>query len=453
MDANGISCNLTKYVKVGADRWQYCPVVRGKTGRIKQDAVIVNGRIETHPEGYYSVDWRESGKRHRSSLGKNAAEAQHAYERRVACHRARAMGIAVSEEPASEGITVAEACEQFLIEIRLQRSPKTFKQYRTALAYFKEVSGEQRLDQVDRRTLLAFRHFLAQEKKLSPRTICTKMMIAVQMLKSCGRTGILGRGDWPRYVERVPQAYSPEQLQRFFAACKEKDRLLFQFFLGSGFREKEVQFLTWRDLSLGEHVARVTAKPECGFFPKTWEERAVLIPTDLVNRLRMLQMKADPDCRWVFPTSTGCVDRHFLERCKSIAWKAGLNCRLCRGKYDCRTGPYCRTWFLHKFRATYATNQLRAGTDIRTLQVWLGHKDLASTMRYLQAGHGSEQQERVDAAFAVITESGQEHRHGPEAEGDADIRRHQLLAMQPSARGQHAHLLLKPCDNRLGIKA
>jgi integrase len=228
------------------------------------------------------------------------------------------------------------------------------------------------------------------------------MEIVVQLLKANAITGLLRRGDWPRYVERVPQAYSPEQLQCFFAACDEANMLLFQFLLGSGFREKEVQFLTWRDIGLEEQVARVAAKPACGFFPKTWEERAVLIPTDLVRNLRMRRSKADSDCPWVFPTSTGSVGYHFLERCKRIAWKAGLNCRQCRGKNDCRTGPYCNTWFLHKFRATYATNQLRAGTDIRTLQVWMGHKDLASTMRYLQAGQGKEQQERVDAAFDVI---------------------------------------------------
>lgn len=47
-----ISCNLTKYVKVGPNLWQHSPVVRGKTGRVKQDMVLVNGRIESHPEGY-----------------------------------------------------------------------------------------------------------------------------------------------------------------------------------------------------------------------------------------------------------------------------------------------------------------------------------------------------------------------------------------------------------------
>ncbi len=227
METKTESCNLTKYIKRGPDRWQHCPVVRGKTGRLKQDLVLVEGRIEHHPEGYYSLDWREGGRRHRMSWGKDAPAAQLALERHVATKRARAIGIAVAEGPCAASPGVEEACAEYLDETRLQRSPKTFKQYRTALAYFQENCGRRRLDQVDRRTLLDFRQFLADVKKLSPRTICTKMMVVEQMLKTNGRSRLLRRGDWPRYVERIPQAYSPEQLKLFFAACRPDDFLLF----------------------------------------------------------------------------------------------------------------------------------------------------------------------------------------------------------------------------------
>src|SRR5712691_3418683 len=258
MEAKIASCNFTKYIKRGLNRWQHCPVVRGKTGRVKQDLVLVEGRIEHHPEGYYSLDWREGGRRHRIGLGKDAPAAQLALERHITTQRARAIGVAVSEDRSTTGLGVEEACAEYLDETRVQRSPKTFKQYRTALTYFQESCGRRRLAEVDRRTLLDFRQFLAEEKKLAPRTIWTKMMVVEQMLKTHGRNKLLRRGDWPRYVERVPQAYTPEQLKSFFAMCGANDFLLFQFFLGSGFREKEVQFLAWRDLGLEEHFARVT---------------------------------------------------------------------------------------------------------------------------------------------------------------------------------------------------
>jgi hypothetical protein len=60
MSDKAVSRNLTKYVKVGPNQWQHCPVVRGKTGRIRQNLVLVHGRIENHPEGYYSLEWRDN---------------------------------------------------------------------------------------------------------------------------------------------------------------------------------------------------------------------------------------------------------------------------------------------------------------------------------------------------------------------------------------------------------
>ncbi len=41
-------------------------------------------------------------------------------------------------------------------------------------------------------------------------------------------------------------------------------------------------------------------------------------------------------------------------------------------------------YFLHKFRHTFATGHLRGGVDIRTVQAWLGHRDIKSTMVYLK---------------------------------------------------------------------
>jgi len=57
-----------------------------------------------------------------------------------------------------------------------------------------------------------------------------------------------------------------------------------------------------------------------------------------------------------------------LDRCKDIANRAGLD----ETKWDLKT-----------FRSTYATRMLRAGFDVRTVQHWMGHRSLETTMRYL----------------------------------------------------------------------
>jgi hypothetical protein len=128
------SCNLTKYVKLGDRRWRYCLVVIGKTGRIKPDHVVVNGRMEHHPEGYYSIEWYEDGKRRRRTAGKNAMLAEQVQERQTLLLGTKALGIAVEEKVPE--VTLAKCCADFIEETRQQRSPKTLAQYETALEYF-----------------------------------------------------------------------------------------------------------------------------------------------------------------------------------------------------------------------------------------------------------------------------------------------------------------------------
>jgi site-specific recombinase XerD len=45
---------------------------------------------------------------------------------------------------------------------------------------------------------------------------------------------------------------------------------------------------------------------------------------------------------------------------------------------------------------------LQAGVDLRTVQKWLGHVDLESTLRYLKPARGAEVQRKVNQTFAGI---------------------------------------------------
>ena len=86
-----------------------------------------------------------------------------------------------------------------------------------------------------------------------------------------------------------------------------------------------------------------------------------------------------------FPTA-GCRPKlNFLDCLKACAERAKLD----------RDG-----FWLHKFRATFATWSLWAGVDLRTVQQWLGHSDMESTMRYLKPSRSQQVREKVNEVFA-----------------------------------------------------
>jgi len=233
---------------------------------------------------------------------------------------------------------------------------------------------------------------------LDNRTIYTKTMVVVQMLKDAGCSGLLRKGDWPRYTAEERPIYTPKELRTFFRKASTYERILFQCFLLTGFRESEVKHVTWEDIDFREQVVRVKAKPQWDFIPKNWEEREVPIPKTLLDGLAALKHKTPVGTELVFPSPGGKPEYHMLEKCKAVASRAGLNCGRCQTKKgNCSDGPFCEKFFLHKFRHTFATTHLRDGIDLRTVQHWMGHKDLKSTMVYLKPARGKEIIRKVNA--------------------------------------------------------
>ena len=364
--------------------YRYCPVALSGNGRVKPNVVIVNGQEEVHPEGAYYLEWRDGAKRHRLSVGKNAADASARRLAKEAELNAINHGVPVASEKKNGQRPLATAIAEYLEEIKLTRKPRSYLAYSLGLRYFAESCTKPFVESVERRDLLEFAAYLRDEKELAPRSVYNKFEVAMSFLKSQGVRGLVSKNDWPRYTQEEPEIYEQEDLDTLFKACEPEERLWFEFFLMTGMRDQEVMYAYWSDVNLSHATVRVTHKPDRGWTPKAYREREIPIPQKLVAALRDWRSKSDKKCNFIFPTA-GCQPREtFLDRLKVVARRACLN-----------PGDF----WLHKFRATFATRCLWAGVDLRTVQLWLGHSDIESTMRYLKPSRSQETRAKVNEIF------------------------------------------------------
>src|SRR5947199_10132008 len=93
------------------------------------------------------------------------------------------------------------------------------------------------LADIDRKDLLKFSAFLRDVKKQSPRSVYNKFENIMTFLKAQGDRGLVGKNDWPRFVEEEPEVYEREELEKLFAVCDEEERLRDEFFLLAGMHE------------------------------------------------------------------------------------------------------------------------------------------------------------------------------------------------------------------------
>jgi integrase/recombinase XerD len=374
--------NLTKRVQIdGGSR--YCPVVLAANGRVKPDVVLIDGNPQRHAEGAYYLEWRENGKRVRLSVGKDAGEAAAKHRRKEAELNAKKHGVAVIPENGRRSL--AAAVDAYLEEVKLSKKPKTYAAYSTAMEYFTQSCHKLNIEDIDRRDLLKYAAFLRDEKEQAPRSVYNKFENLMTFLKAQGLRGLVGKNDWPRFVEQEPEVYDREELDKLFTACNADERLWFEFFLMTGMREQEVMYCYWSDANLAARTIRVTHKPDRNWIPKAYKEREIPIPEKLAESLKVHKARRDKVCPLLFPTN-GCKPKlDFLDCLKAAAERAKLN-----------PGNF----WLHKFRATFATWSLWAGVDLRTVQQWLGHTDMESTMRYLKPSRSQQVRDKVNEIFA-----------------------------------------------------
>ena len=365
---------------------KYCPTIETSNGKIRADVVLVKGHEERHPEGSFYISWYDGPKQIRVAVGKEVSGALVARDRKRTELEAKNHGVEIVENKNGNSPSLAYAVEQFLDETKLTKKPKTLSAYTTALNYFTESCHKVNIADIERKDLLKFSAFLRDEKAQAPRSVHNKFETVMSFLKANGVRGLVSKNDRPRYTEEEPETYEDDELDALFAACDADERLWFEFFLMTGMREQEAMYAYWSDINIAHATVRVTHKPDRGWTPKAYKEREIPIPESLLQSLKTRKTNSNKTCSLIFPTA-GCKPKlNFLDDLKAVAERAKLD-------------P--ENFWLHKFRATFATRHLQSGIDLRTVQSWLGHSDLESTLRYLKPARGAGMRDKVNATWGA----------------------------------------------------
>lgn len=168
---------------------------------------------------------------------------------------------------------------------------------------------------------------------------------------------------YPKVPRSLPDVLSGSEVESLLGAIETpKHRAILSVAYGAGLRISEVCRLRCADIDserMAIHVRNGKGK----------KDRYVMLGERLLVLLREYWLTAQPGREYLFPGDTpdGTTSRDAPRRALRQAAKA---CGLTK-----RVTP-------HVLRHSFATHLLESGTDLRTIQVVLGHASLRTTARY-----------------------------------------------------------------------
>jgi integrase len=293
------------------------------------------------------------------------------------------------------GVTFADAAAEWLryIEHDRERKPSTVAGYRALVrSQLLPAFGDQPIESIT--TRMIERWLTDVDRSSSTRT---KSLVLLHGIFKRARK-LYGLPVNPAVDVEKPsprrsgdiEVFSPEEVMALVrSAASEQDAAIYLTAAFTGLRRGELLALRWRDVDFGGQVIRVRASYAEGQLttPKSGKVRSVPMAPDVATALAALGQRAqwtgDDDLVFVGPAGTFLDGRALRRRYITAVRRAGL-----------------RPLRFHDLRHTFGTRMI-AKADIRRVQEWMGHADVATTMKYLHYVERPDEAQLVAAAFAL----------------------------------------------------
>jgi integron integrase len=286
-------------------------------------------------------------------------------------------------------------------------SPRTEEAYRSWIirfVRFAELRHPTELGSVDVRRFL---EWLATERRVSASTLKQAHAAILFLYRDVLREPARCPTAIPRARRRgnPPDVLTPEEAARLLAEVPASHRLVVSLLYGAGLRLMECLTLRVKDVDLARRRLHVReGKGGKGRFTMLPNALRDPIADQLTNVRRQhgrdvqrgggyvvlpgafdrKSPSASRDWRWawVFPSSRQYVDGATGQRRRHHVFETTIQ-RVVAGA--ARRAALTKRVTPHTLRHSFATQLLRNGYDIRTVQALLGHRDVSTTMIYLHA--------------------------------------------------------------------
>jgi integrase/recombinase XerD len=207
---------------------------------------------------------------------------------------------------------------------------------------------------------------LFSDKKLSPNTVNQRLAaLRFFFVKTLHRLWNTSETPYPKRVKNLPKIMSPEEVGLLIeSADLPFHRVILMTLYATGARRAELANMRVNDIDSKRMVVRIHGKG--------LKDREVMLSKVLLDALREHWKRYQPK-EWLFPGginhrySTPITTKVPWQACQRAAKRCGL---------EKKVHP-------HVLRHCFATHLLDAGTDLRTIQLLLGHSNLEQTARYL----------------------------------------------------------------------
>jgi len=250
---------------------------------------------------------------------------------------------------------------------RRNYSDSTTRYYLQAVTAFAEHFGKPP-DKLGPDELRSYQAYLLKERKLAVGTVIARVAaLRFFFVRTLKRHEFKEDLPYPKKQRRLPTVLSLDEVVRLInAAGNLMQRALLMILYGTGMRRLEVSLLKVSDIDSQRMMIRVQRG-------KGGNSRDIPLSPALLETLQEYWRWKKPRI-YLFPSADGhrgqdkpISDKTVWYACTEAARHAGLTKRVTP----------------HTLRHSWATHLLEAGTDLRTIQILLGHGDLETTAKYL----------------------------------------------------------------------